>query len=81
MESQPQNPEFRNNPENFHPCKYSTKNRLIKLNQCMIKEQNDTVYPVKTWIRMDVNSVRRVFVVHSICRCGIGVGKKASCLQ
>ena len=26
MESQPQNPEFRNNPENFHPCmdpKYS----------------------------------------------------------
>ena len=21
MESQPQNPEFRNNPENFHPCK------------------------------------------------------------
>ena len=22
MESQPQNPEFRNNPENFHPCMY-----------------------------------------------------------
>ena len=21
MESQPQNPEFRNNPENFHTCK------------------------------------------------------------
>ena len=21
MESQPQNPEFRNNPDNFHPCK------------------------------------------------------------
>ena len=20
MESQPRNPEFRNNPENFHPC-------------------------------------------------------------
>ena len=20
MESQPQNPDFRNNPENFHPC-------------------------------------------------------------
>ena len=20
MESQPQNPEFKNNPENFHPC-------------------------------------------------------------
>ena len=22
MESQPQNPEFRNNPKNFHPCFY-----------------------------------------------------------
>ena len=22
MESQPQKPEFRNNPENFHPCEY-----------------------------------------------------------
>ena len=22
MESQPQNPEFRNNPKNFDPCKY-----------------------------------------------------------
>ena len=22
MESQPQNPEFRNNPENLHPCIY-----------------------------------------------------------
>ena len=22
MESQPQNPEFRNNPGNFHPCLY-----------------------------------------------------------
>ena len=25
MESQPQNPEFRNNPENFHPCHGLTK--------------------------------------------------------
>ena len=25
MESQPQNPEFRNNPENFHPCTISVK--------------------------------------------------------
>ena len=23
MESQPQNPEFRINPENFHPCYYA----------------------------------------------------------
>ena len=26
MESQPQNPEFRNNPENFHPCFEHPKN-------------------------------------------------------
>ena len=25
MESQPQNPEFRNNPENFHSCMFDTK--------------------------------------------------------
>ena len=25
MESQPQNPEFRNNPENLHPCFMSTR--------------------------------------------------------
>ena len=25
MESQPQNTEFRNNPENFHPCTHSVK--------------------------------------------------------
>ena len=24
MESQPQNPEFRNNPENSHPCTYGS---------------------------------------------------------
>ena len=27
MESQPQNPEFRNNPENLHPCNKWTTNR------------------------------------------------------
>ena len=25
MESQPQNPEFRNNPESFHPCSLRNK--------------------------------------------------------
>ena len=30
MESQPKNPEFRNNPENFHPCK---KNDLVYLRE------------------------------------------------
>ena len=35
MESQPQNPEFRNDPENFHPCKcdlmFSAASRLLVL--------------------------------------------------
>ena len=29
MESQPQNPEFRITPENFHPCIYSLSDVLI----------------------------------------------------
>ena len=31
MESQPQNPEFRINPENFRPCKKSTVNLTDKV--------------------------------------------------
>ena len=35
MESQPQNPEFRINPENFHPCKYIViKDGLLCINTC-----------------------------------------------
>ena len=30
MESQPQNPELRNNPEIFHPCMFCLKNKKIK---------------------------------------------------
>ena len=30
MESQPQNPELRNNPENFHPCDQVNKKSLLK---------------------------------------------------
>ena len=29
MESQPQNPEFRNNPESFHPCVRLCRQRTI----------------------------------------------------
>ena len=28
MESQPQNPEFRNNPKNFHPCAMCATSQL-----------------------------------------------------
>ena len=37
MESQPQNPEFRNNPEIFHPCIYSS---LHAGHLCMLFEKN-----------------------------------------
>ena len=30
MESQPQNPEFKNNPENFHPCNFFYRNPIIE---------------------------------------------------
>ena len=29
MESQPQNPEFKNNPEHFHPCECVNKNNFL----------------------------------------------------
>ena len=35
MESQPQNPEFRNNPENFHPCN-SIKFSLTEIYHMML---------------------------------------------
>ena len=38
MESQPQNPEFRNNPENFHPC-------LLSLNPLANGEDSDEMMP------------------------------------
>ena len=38
MESQPQNPEFRNNPENFHPCIFNV-NYLVT-SKLLIEWQN-----------------------------------------
>ena len=35
MESEPQNPEFRNNPENFHP--YAIKYALLNGNTCNLQ--------------------------------------------
>ena len=34
MESQPQNPEFRNNPENVHPCCAHSKTNIVLF--CML---------------------------------------------
>ena len=36
MESQPQNPEFRNNPENFHPCSSHKYNSKIELSHTFL---------------------------------------------
>ena len=39
MESQPQNPEFKINPENFHPCikDYGTYNGVFGARNIMLK--------------------------------------------
>ena len=34
MESQPQNPEFRNNPENFHTCNTDISYKLLLCLMC-----------------------------------------------
>ena len=34
MESQPQNPEFRNNPENFHPCLPTADSCMADISYC-----------------------------------------------
>ena len=39
MESQPQNPEFRNNPENFHPCQDTSKLVLWQIVKTQMKCQ------------------------------------------
>ena len=39
MESQPQNPEFRINPENFHPCKLSALSMFITTISVIMSEQ------------------------------------------
>ena len=47
MESQPQNPEFKNNPENFHPCMY----RISGLNLVKSVYQNCFSYfSTKTYV-------------------------------
>ena len=43
MESQPQNPEFRNNPENFHPWYY-----LYSILTCYISINNGRVAVAKS---------------------------------
>ena len=52
MESQPQNPEFRKNPENIHPClllEFATKFFLKKSNN-QLKAKASLSFPYKIHI-------------------------------
>ena len=56
MESQPQNPEFRINPENFHPCTRpgSTVLTFLRIPELveyskMVKLDMETSYQQKKW--------------------------------
>ena len=40
MESQPQNPEFRNNPENFHPCIYEIFSYYSSISYAVSAQRN-----------------------------------------
>ena len=40
MESQPQNPEFRNNPENFHPYILSNTEHLLNIYLLVLSADN-----------------------------------------
>ena len=43
MESQPQNPEFRINPENFHPCNCHEQTLVSKL--CRFSISEGSIFP------------------------------------
>ena len=44
MESQPQNPEFRSPPENFHPCAYSVENGVYLFKSALFRILRLTFY-------------------------------------
>ena len=52
MESQPQNPEFRNNPENFHPCLYN-----VAFISCIVLH---TIVSVLIWIQTVCKSYQQM---------------------
>ena len=47
MESQPQNPELRNNPENFHPC-----NLQVMKCKCTINSGKDNLWRLQIYAYM-----------------------------
>ena len=59
MKSQPQNPEFRINPKNFHPCfsHGSIHNQLFFLD---LQHLSLTYYKIKFWMLCNVATVRSI---------------------
>ena len=46
MESQPQNPEFRNKPDNFHPCVYCFTFGLVLDVSCLLSLPAVFLFPL-----------------------------------
>ena len=45
MESQPQNPEFRNNPEKFYPCKhFFFSNKMLTISKCLSESVKNCLF-------------------------------------
>ena len=66
MESQPQNPEFRNKPENFHPChphlnKYNSSKMHVMVSSIQCNQE------FRTSLIFVAVIVRRVSNDHSDC--------------
>ena len=51
MESQPQNPEFKINPENFHPCTKTNQKNICPLNLFKFEglKRMHLSYDVSSW--------------------------------
>ena len=54
MESQPQNPDLRNNPENFNPCIITLVIGLARLIEILV---NRSIYKRKTIIDMKIQKL------------------------
>ena len=64
MESQPQNPEFRNNPQNFHPCIHRVNNGTGKTGKTGWSVSSFFVHATKSGFHaINYNSNALAFVV------------------